>query len=183
MQAGFADVRPAVGVRLRLVLEHLVLPLADDLEALPLWTQRSILVEVDGNARLIVIALAEAVRELYALFHRDALYRRERDDVDCADARVAALVRVHVYVLERDLSGFEKGLLNRSRSPDEADYEAVVVFVGPRLPLKQFTISSMTSCLRPSLKLGTHSISCTAILAITPFAVFIKYRPYSIVFL
>ena len=107
-----------------------VLSLADDLEALPLGTQRRVLVEIDGDARLFVIALAEAVRELYALFHRDALYRRERDDVDCADARVAALVRVHVYVLERDLRGFEKGFLNRSRRSDETYDQAVVVFVG-----------------------------------------------------
>ena len=33
-------------------------------------------------------------------------------------------------MLERDLRGFEKGLLNRSRSPDETYDQAVVVFVG-----------------------------------------------------
>ena len=65
-----------------------------------------------------------------AFLHRDTLYRGKGHDVDGADARMSALVGVHVDMLQRDFRRFEERILDRRGNADKADDETVVVFVG-----------------------------------------------------
>ncbi|MPL99239.1 hypothetical protein SDC9_45456 [bioreactor metagenome] len=111
--------------------QHLVLPLADHLEAFPLGALRRLLVEIDGNAQLGEVPLAEGAGKGDALLHGNAPDGREGDHVHRPDSRVGTLVGVHVDGRHGRPGRPDEGVRHRLRLAREAHHEAVMVGVRP----------------------------------------------------
>ena len=119
-------------------LEALVLGLADIRQDDPLRARGGLGVEVDGQVEALRDVGAEATGELDALVHRRLAERHEGDDVDGADARVLALVLLHVDLRDGDLDGTLHRHGDRLGLAGEGQHAAIVVDV--RRPIEEVDV-------------------------------------------
>ena len=83
-------------------------------------------VEVDRQVEALRDPLAEAARQLDALVHRRVAERHERDHVDRADARVLALVLLHVDLVDGRPDEPLQRVADRAGRSGEGEHRAVV---------------------------------------------------------
>src|SRR5688500_14564857 len=99
MEPGRPEVGTVIGER-DLVAQALELRAANIGQYLPVRPLRGLRVQENRQIEAVGNSLAECARELYAVFHRRLAQGHERDDINRADARMLALVRVEVDALD-----------------------------------------------------------------------------------
>ena len=146
-----AEVRRPLGI-LELLLEALVLPLADHRQVAPLRAAGGVLVQVDGNAQLLAHALAQAPRQLRAVLQGHALHRDEGTHIAGAHAGVRPGVAAHVDHLGGLLHRPEGRLHHAVRIAHEGHHRAVRVRA--RIHVQQLHPGHRLHGVRDDLDLG-----------------------------
>jgi hypothetical protein len=76
-------------------------------------------------------AVAESMGQVNTFGHGDGFDRCKRNHIHGTDARMPPLMLFHIDMADSHLSSIDQGILNRSGVPDQADDQAVMIFIRP----------------------------------------------------
>src|SRR5690554_3670969 len=111
------------------LLQAFILPAADSAQISATGSSRCLAVEINRHSKLSKNPFSQLPSPLYAFFHSNIFDGNKRYHVHRSDARMGALMLLHVYKADRRLGQAKTGLRHCGQRTDVGYNGAVVVII------------------------------------------------------